>query len=324
MPFSTIVERPGSLSAVGLAKESVFGTPVTPTTFLPDTGCTIEEDPGWFSPQVMMGVRDKQVFNMYGEAKYTGAIDGPLFPSNGIQLLTYAIGTDVVTGTAAPYTHTISQANSLASLTVEKNIGGFESLQFAGCRVGKASIKVPTGNAAATITADVTGRSVAIMTTPTAVSVVNEIPFEFAEATLTMFGHARADAHNIQIDIDNGLKETYTFSGQHGPNYITPVTLTVSGTCDVVWSSLDDATYGDFTTMINGTMGALALVLTHPVGGNSIEIDLPQIVFNKFKNDIKLADVVLSTLNFEASRPLSGGNQYSVKAIVNNGVSAAY
>ena len=325
MPFSTITERPGSLSAVGLAKETTFGTPVTPTTFLPDTDCNVEPDPGWFTPQVMQGVRDKQIYNMYGEAKYTGNIDGPLFPSNGIQLLTYAIGSDVVTGTVAPYTHTISEANTLSSITVEKNVGGFQSLQFAGCRIGKVTLKVPTGDQAATITADVTGQSVAILTTPTAVSVVNEIPFVFAEGTLTAFGNARAEATNIQVDIDNGLKSTYTFSGQHGPNFITPVTLAVNGSFDVVWSSMNDAVYGDFNSLINGTLGSLTFLIAHPgASGSSVQVTLPQIVINKYKNDIKLTDVVMSTLNFEATRPLTGGSQFTIQAVVKNGVSTAY
>jgi hypothetical protein len=323
--FSTITERPGSLSAVGLAKEVTFGSPVTPTTFQPDTDCSIEPDPGWFSPGVMQGVRDKQIYNMYGEAKYTGNIDGPLFPTNGIPLLVYAIGTDAVTGTVAPYTHTVSQANTLSSITVEKNIGGFQSLQFAGCKVGKLTMKCPTGDQAVTMTADVTGRAVAVLDTPTAVSITNEIPFVFAEGALTAFGNSRAEATNIQIEIDNGLKSTYTFSQQHGPNFITPVTLTVNGSFDVVWDSLDDSTYGDFTTMETGVLGSLNFTLTHPgMGGNSVSITCPQIVLSKYKNDLKLADVVMTTLNFEASRPLTGGSQFTVKAVVTNGQSAAY
>lgn len=325
MAFPTITERPGSLSAVGFAKETTFGTPVTPTTFQPDTDCSIEPDPGWFSPGVMQGVRDKQIYNMYGEAKFTGNIDGPMFPSNGIPLLVYAIGTDAITGTAAPFTHTVSQANILSSITVEKNIGGFQSLQFAGCKIGKLTIKCPTGDQAASMTADVTGRSVAVLNSPTAVSVTNEIPFVWAEGTLTAFSNIRAEATNIQIDIDNGLKSTYTYSGNHGPSFITPVTLAVNGSFDVVWDSLDDSTFGDFTTMENGTLGALDFTLQHPGGsGASIDIQCPQIVISKYKNDLKLADVVMSTLNFEATRPLTGGSLFSIKAVISNSHSTVY
>lgn len=293
-----------------------------PTNFLPMTSNTLEVDPGWFSPEVMMAVRDLHVFNLYGEAKYNGAISGPLYPSNGIPLLVYAIGTDAVTGTTAPYTHTVTQANALSSITVEKNIGNFQSLRFAGGKINKFAIKCGTGNAAADITADMMCQSAAIVGTPAAVSVTNELPFVFAEASLTMFGNARADVHNVQVSIENGVKETYTYSGSHGPSFLTPVTLHVSGTIDVVWTSLNDATYGDFTTMVNGTLGSLVFTLTHPGSAGSVQITCPQIVLNKFSNDIKMTDVILSTLTFEASKTLPSGN--TISAVVTNAVSTAY
>jgi len=317
--FPTITEKYGSLSATGLAKEATFGTPVAATTFLPMTGNTMEEDPGWFAPHLMQNLRDLQVYNLYGEAHYTGAIDGPLFPANAMELLVSSIGADnlagagvtgaagtgsttlsagvsigatsitvasasgftvgqviqidvngtgptttaecraittivsttisfstalvyahlssaAVVGVVAPYTHTIQEQNTLSSLTVEKNIGGYQSLQFAGCKVGKFDLKAPTGNEAVSISANMVGQSVAILTTPTTVSVLTpDIPFVFAEATLSIFGSLRSEVSNTTVSIDNGLKETYTYSGQHGPSFITPVTLHTSGTIDLVF-----------------------------------------------------------------------------------------
>lgn len=323
MPYPTIVEAPGSESATGLAVETTYGTPVAATTFLPMTGNGMETDPGWFSPGLMMNVRDKQVFNMYGEQKNTGTIEGPLFPSNAVPLIVAAIGTDAVTG-SGPYLHTLSQANTLPSLTVEKNIGGRQSLQFAGCRVGKLSIKAPTGNEPVTMSADMSGQSVAVLDSPTAVSITNELPWVFAEASVTLMSHARAEVSSVNIDIDNGLKETWTF-GNHGPAFITPVTLKCSGTIDLVWSSLDNATYGDFTTMINGTLGALAVTFTHPGGGGyAIGFTFPQVALSKVAPDVKFEDVVMSSIAWEASRALAGGSQYTVQATVSNGVSTAY
>jgi hypothetical protein len=284
----------------------------------------MEYDPGWFSPTLMMGERDKQVFNLQGESKNIGSVEGPLFPSNAIPLLVAAIGSDAVTG-SGPYTHVLSTANTLASLTVEKGIGGYQSLQFAGCRVGKLSVKAPTGNEPVTITADLSGQSVAILTSPTAISVTNELPWVFSEASLSLGSHARADVTNVTLDIDNGLKETYTYSGNHGPSFITPVSLHVSGTVDVVWTSLNDGTYGDFTTLLNQTLGALSLAFTHPgMGGYSITFTVPQVALSKYANDIKFDDVVMSSLSFEASRPLTGGSQYTIQASVVNGVASQY
>lgn len=286
------------------------------------TGNTMEVDPGWFSPSVMMGVRDLQVFNLQGEQKNAGQIDGPLFPSNGILLLVAAIGNDTLSGTGPLYTHTIAQANSLHSLTVEKNIGNAESLQFAGCRVGKLSVKASAANEAAMITADMVAQSAAVLATPTAVNITNEAPFVFSEATLTLLGNARAEVTSVQMDIDNGLKETYTFSGNKGPGFITPVTVHHSGQIDLVFDSLDDATYGDYTKMINGTLGALSLALTHSGNGGGVTLSAPQVVLSKYSNDLKIADVVMSTLHYEASKNLPAGS--SIAAVVSNTVNTAY
>lgn len=479
MGFPTIQEKYGSLSATGVAKEVTFGTPVAATAFLPMDGNTMEEDPGWFAPHLMQGFRDYQVYNLYGEAKYTGSVTGPIFPSNAMEFLSSSVGADgavgwgvaapnssapstttlsassaagattvsvtsatgIVTGqqividvggiqefrlvsnvvsttitladalqyahasaaavssgttttlsaassaaattvtvtsatgitvgtiiqidvntvsgsktseirkvttvasttltldvalvyahasgaqvnvVVAPFTHTLVEQNNLPSLTVEKNLGSFQSLQFAGCKVGKFDIKVPTGNSPAGITMDLSGQSVATLSSPTAISVAAESPYVFAEATLTMFGSVRTEASNCTVTIDNGLKETYTYSNNHGPSFITPVTLHVNGTIDVVWDSLTDATYGDFNRMANGTLGSLSFTLQHPTNGGTISFNLPQIVLNKFANDLKMEDVIMSTLSYEATRPLTGSSLFTLQVLVVNSTYVAY
>lgn len=406
MAYPTITERYGSLSATGVAKEVTFGTPVAATAWLPMTGNTMETDPGWFSPEVMEATRDLHVYNLYGQAHYTGAIEGPFFPDNAAVLLAASVGQDAqpgfgVTGTTgagsttlaapsaanattltltagasftnnqiiqvdinntgtpttsecvkitagagttsitvtpaltyshlsgvtvkgviAPFTHTFAQTNSLASLTVEKNLGGFQSLQFAGCRVGKLSLKAPATNEAVSVSYDVTGRAAAILTTPTAVSIIADVPFVFAEATLTLFSNARNDVSSVQIDIDNGLKETYTYSGQHGPSFITPVTVHASGTITVVFSSLNDATYGDYSNLVTGTLGSLVWTATHPTNNEAVTITLPQVVLSKLGQDVKMTDVIMSNLTYEATKSLSAG--YTIQATLTNNQSTPY
>jgi hypothetical protein len=321
--FPTITEKSGALSATGFAVEATYGEAVAATTFLPDMSNNLEVDPGWFSPELMMGTRDLHVFNLQGEEKFEGTVEGPLFPSNAIQLLVAAIGTDAVTGTAAPYLHTLSQANTLPSLTVEKNTGGYQSLQFAGMRVNKLTFKVPTGNEAATISADMVGQSAAILTSPTAISVTNELPYTFAEATATIFGTARYEAYNCEVMIDNAVKSTYTYSGNHGPSFNTPVTLHVNGTLDVVWDSYSDSTYGDYAKMAAQTLGAFSLGVQHPSGGGyGVTLSCPQVVYSKQGTDLKISDVVMSTLSYEATKNLSDG--YTIQGTVLNGVSTQY
>lgn len=412
MPYPTVIERPSSLSGTGLAKEAAgaYGVPVAATTFLPEMDNSLDEDPGWFSPELMMGLRDKQVYNLQGEAKLGGAITGPLMPSNAMLLLVAAIGADNVAGAGitgtgstsattvsapvtagtsvatvtaigsivigsivqldvngtgpvttaevrkvsgvagsvitvdqawtyghltsapikivtAPFLHTIQQANTLPSLTVEKNMGGYQSLQFAGCRVNKFDLKAPVGNTPVEMTADLMGQSVAVMDTPTPITITpGELPFVFTEAALNLYSGARADVSNVTITLENGIKETYTYSGagNHGPAFLTPISLHISGAIDVVWSSNDDATYGDFNRAHNQTLGAMTFTLAHAASGGTITITLPQIAVSKFVGSTKFADVVMAALTYEASRPLSGASQYTIQATVSNSVYLPY
>lgn len=410
MTFPTITEKYGSLSATGLAKEATFGTPVTASTFLPMTDNTMEEDPGWFSPELMQATRDLHVFNLQGEAKFEGAITGPIFPSNAMELFVASIGADAtpgtgVTGTSAagtgstlasggslagattitltaggganfsaneyiqvdvnaagppvttaecrkilsiatdtltldtalvyahaaaatvahvqaPYTHTISQANTLPSLTVEKNVGDFQSLQFAGCRVSKFDIKAPVGNTPVEMTADMMGQSVATLTSPTPVTITDELPFVFTEANLSFYGSSRLETTNVGITIDNGMKATYTYSGNHGPSFLTPVTLHVNGAIDLVWDSFTDSTYGDFQRMAAQTLGALTWTIQHPASAGEITVTLPQIALSKFANPVKMTDVVMTNMSYEASKQLTDG--YTIQATVVNNVWIGY
>ena len=313
-------EKYGSLSATGFAKETQYGTPATVTQFVPTSANTFAQDPSLFFPDLMQAIRDKQVYPLYGEEKNSGAITAPLFPTNGIQLLAYAIGADSatpatsftiatstytiantsgsnvitvtpavttpipigasITATNLPtgcvvlsattsgttttivlnkvstsavtttltisntplYQHNISQTSSapfLSSITVEKNIGNYQSLIFDGCLINKYQLKAGTGNKEAEFTADMIAQSVSVTNAPTTVVLVNESPYVFAEFNLVLGGYSLYQATNFQLDIENNLKETYTFNGSRSLQFLTPTQLKVSGSFDVVFDTLN-------------------------------------------------------------------------------------
>jgi hypothetical protein len=293
-----------------------------PDSFIPFTGNTMNVDPGFFMPETMVGTRDVGVFPVYGQEKDVGTIDGPLFPTNGIELLVYAIGTDTVTGSGPEYTHTIAQAVIVPSVTIEKNIGGTQSLQFAGARVGKYSIKAAATDTEAQFTADMTAQSYAILDSPSAISIVEEEPFVFAEYVLEWNGNQLAQSSNFTLDIDNGIKATYTMNGSHEAQFITATILKVSGTFDVVWDSLDNATYGYFSQMEAQLDAALSLSLTHPDNGGSITITMPHVRLTRDNIDPKVADVVMETISFTAHRFV--GVPSTISAVIVNSRSTEY
>lgn len=380
---TTVVERYGSLSATGIAKEATFGTPLTPTVFLPMTGNSLELDPGLFSPKVMFGQRDLNTFPLYGQNKIAGSLSAPLFPTMGVTLLAGSVGADGaagngVTGTGsaspntlngatiagattvtltsatgytvgsyiqvdvnasgptttaevrkissvstntltldsalvyahangaatkvvtAPFTHTFTPANTLPSFTMEKNLGNFESLQFAGARVNKLGLQVSNGNQEAALSVDLMAKAAAVLSTPTAIAVTNENPYVFAECTASIFSQAVTQATAIDFSIENGLKDTYTFNSSHNLQFLTPLTLKSSCKIDLVFTSLDDATWGYWTQMVNQTEGALTFSLTHPASAGTVTITMPRNRIRTSTDAVKMDDVIITSLQFDA------------------------
>lgn len=214
--------------------------------------------------------------------------------------LTYAHASGVAVNTVtAPYTHTCQQANAIPSYTLEKNLGNFESLQFAGTRVNKLSVTAATTDTEAQMTADFVAQSVQVLDNPSVPSVVAESPFVFPEGTVSLFGQSLGIATSFQIDIENALESTYTFNQSHNLNFLTPTTLHVSGKVDIVWQSFDDSTWGYFTKMLNAGFGALTFTLAHAANAGSVSLTASNVYLKGVPDDVKMDAVITSSLEWE-------------------------
>lgn len=252
----------------------------------------------------------RKVTAVTGAGPYTLTLD---------QALTYPHASGVAAQpVVAPFTHSVAQANALPSLTVEKNIGGYQSLQFTGARVNKWDLKAAVGDNTMDYTADIITQSAVVLDTPNPVAVTDELPFVFPETSLSLFGQSLTQATTVDLSIENGLKPTYTFNGSHDLEFLTPVTRLITGTVDLVFTSLDDPTWGYYTQMLAATQAPLSLTFTHPTApGYSVAIDLAQATLKTYKDDIKLEDVVITSLAFEAMLDLSTNT--TISATVKNG-----
>lgn len=235
--------------------------------------------------------------------------------------LTYAHASGVaLIGVQAPYTHSVQQAVALSSYTVEKNLGGpaslgGQSILFAGSRVNKLSINVTATDAEAALSADMVAQSAAVLDAPTNPVVVNEMPYVFAEGTLSLFGQTVAQASGFTMDIDNKLISTYTFNQSHNLQFLTPGMLEVSGKIDLVWHSFDDATWGYWTQALNGGHGVLNFTLAHPTNGGSVSFSCPNVYIKTDTEDPKPEDIVMESLNYLAFLNLATNNTISATIV---------
>jgi hypothetical protein len=390
----TVVERFGANSATGIAKETTFGTPVLPTSFLPMIGNTLTLDPGLFFPKLMVAQRDNNVFPLYGQYVNNGSITGALFPSNAVQLITGTIGNDGaagqgVTGTGstspntlngavsagatsvvltsatgyivggfiqidvnvsttttsevrkittvatntvsflepliyahlnaaatkvvtAPFIHNITQSNfALPSFTIEKNVGGTESLQFSGARLSKFEVALDTTNKEVSLVADAAAKHVAILTTPTTPTYVNENPYMFAECTLAIAGTTVAQATVTTLTVVNNLKSTFTLNQTHELGFLSPVSRLITGKVDLVFHNFDDTDWGYFNRMVNASQSATgnpfsySLSLTHPTNAGAWNFTCPNTFIDKYADTLKIDDVVITSLTLQMALNLS-------------------
>jgi hypothetical protein len=267
----------------------------------------------------------------------TGATSVPP-ASNAVYVVS---SNNIIQAVSTPYFHSFQQSNSvLPSYTIEKSLGGGDTLHnaeselYIGCRFGKYTMKLGATNTEAQFTADVVARNGTVLASPTTPSYTNENPFVFSEATVAIFGTNANQAEDIEVDIDNGLKQTYTFDQTHQLTYNTPVVRNITGKTTVVHDNLDDATYGYFTFLIvNQTQGSLQFTLAHPASGGflpgltpseQVQITLSAINLSKYADDLKLEDVIMTSLDFTAFLNLAASPPTTISAVVANQQAFAY
>jgi len=231
----------------------------------------------------------------------------------------------VAQNAVGPFTHALGYTNVLPSLTIEKNTGGHQSIQYRGCRVNKFALKCETTNAAANYTADVIAQQHTILTTPTALVDDTSLPWVFAEAALSTppNGNPNISVEAFELDIENGLKDSWTMNQSHYLQYLTPASFKVSGTFKAVWTSFNDTDWGYFSNAISASLGSLTFSLTHAAGGlETLTLNVPQASLTKYKDDLKTKDIVISNLSWEASYKVSTAQR--ITATLVNSQSTGY
>ena len=214
-----------------------------------------------------------------------------------------------IAGTVTVFTHIVQpdqpNANTYKALTLEKNLGGMTSQQFAGAVVDKMSLTCDT-KAAAKVDYDVMALGYAAIS-PTTPTYTSSTPLALANYTSTLFGVADTSLTTFAVDIANGGKEYWTFNGGNLPGVISPAERVVTGK----WTNiLQSISYFNDSKAV--TQGALTFLLTQ--GLMSVSISLPSIVITKASMPIKIGEVMMFDATYQALYNAASG--YSIQATV--------
>jgi hypothetical protein len=193
-----------------------------------------------------------------------------LAPSVGLELydrsvallFEHTFGTVVTSGTAVPYTHTVTPGDLTGkSLTVQigvPDIGGtVQPFTYAGCKITKAQLSCKAGEIA-TLGLDMVARSVTTGTalaTATPAATIN--PFTFVHGSLSIGGSA-VEVMDFTLDIDNSLGTDRRYVGSQligQPLQVDHRKITGKGTLEL--SGLTQ-----FGRHVAGTEAAVVLAFT--------------------------------------------------------------
>lgn len=316
MPLSS------SLIQVGLAKEATQGVPVAASIWIPVESNIKDEDViKWIEDKGLRGAPVEPIAQYQGPISSTVDFTAMFYPDTVPNLLMALMGSDAVTGTAAPYTHTITLSAIQPPSYTLTVYNGFNQRQYPGCMIDDLQLKWAMEGAMTAAAKWVGWPSDAVSGAPSsAFSSTN--PLLGWQASLTIGGAVNGRLlgfdwtgkrkGDIQWAANNTQKPSFTYAGPLG----------VSG--KLTFAIADDT---ELNYMLANTQPSVVLTLTAPNGGPTLKIQMSKCGFNKkapsYTKDYIEVDYDImampNTTDAGVGSPIS-----PVQFVVTNSQSAAY
>lgn len=279
-----------SLSWLGAAKETAWGTAVAPTIYIPAKSPKPENVVKYIADDNYRGTYAKTYGQYQGPINATYSFDTDFFPDSSGLLLLNTFGTDTVTGTASPYTHKFTMGTAQPPSLTLTDYDAINARQFAGFMTDQLDIKfTPTAG----VTLSVKGnskQSIVDGTTPTpAFTQVN--PFLGWEAALSIGGTNNTKLQSFDTSIKRASSVVFGSTGTQDPAAIVSGVMDMTGTL-TLW--MDDDT--DLDHLINNDQPPIVITLTS--GSNILKINMNQTAVTKAATD-RTKEFVQVTLTYE-------------------------
>ncbi len=203
----------------------------------------------------------------------------------------------------------VPNATFYKTLTIEKNLAGLASQQFAGSVVSKATLKGTTKDTARVSYDFVAGTYGTIaQSTPT---FLNTTPLSLTNYSVSLFGTPNTVMTSLELDINNEAKQLWTFNNITTPAVAYPGGRMVSGK----WTTItQDLTM--YNNSLVGTTGALVFTLTQ--GAQSIAFTMPEAVIKKLSFPLKIGEALIYDVEYDAVYNQTSGNSISAVATLTN------
>lgn len=251
----------GAEAQIGWASESVVGTAVTVTKFLPFRSENIKQNIEYMDTQTLssrLTLRKTKAGRKSVEGGFTTELPNVTLAT----LLKHMMGTAAAPTGTGPYTHSFTPgATTALGLTVQvgrpATDGTVHPFTYAGCKVSEWTIAATVGEIA-TLEVSLIGMT---ETTGTALATAayssSWSPFVFTEAALTVAGGASSNVREITISGNNQIEARHRLGSATSKN---PLGIGVREYAGTVVTDFDALT--DYNRFVNGTEAALVATFT--------------------------------------------------------------
>lgn len=226
-------------NTVVIGKESAFGTPATSFKWAGIVESFEPEESKNVDQRRSVGVRAPLMLRE-GASEVDGSIAVAL---QNARLMAFALGKVATTGTASPYTHTITpigRGEELPSLTVQNHNGAHNfTRNYVGGKVDSMTITASAEEAVTMEAEMLFSHVVTSGVTPATVTAELDNYFMFYEGSVEINNAQVANVTEFELEVSNGLERRFTLNGQNRPARIEEggLEITSSLTMDFTDSS---------------------------------------------------------------------------------------
>jgi len=309
---------------LGIAKETVYGTPVTPTKFIDIVKESLGADQEILLDETVRG-RDYYKQSA-GPVKIGGGFDFFVAPENGIgQLLYYCLGavSSAQQGGTTAYLHTITPADDPPSFTVEKGLDAITGLQYPGCKIASLTLKTAK-KAKLSASVDVLGKTEKVVSLSTP-SWSNLPDLTFTQGTYKINTVACGDIVGIEAKILNALQGDEYRPGARVISKLPVGARKVEGKLDIEFVNKDqlEKFYGAAAaTEPQGALTGVALdllwegVVIEGAYKYSLELEIPEVYYSTAKAPLDTRKLIVQGVEFQAIYNATA--TYAVRAKLQN------
>jgi hypothetical protein len=258
-------------SVLGIAKETVFGTAVPPTAFLPVNPPTPKDNLALLEDKGLRGSMVSMYDEIPGPASSTFDFDGDVFPDTLPWMLTGVLGDLLTTGASVPYSHAISVLNSGDGQTPSYTLTDFYGVAaraYAGAKFSELGVKF-AGDGMLTYTAKAVALASAVATTPTAAYTAVP-PLAGWTGVVSVGGTVLSNVIDGEVTIKRTVTVVDSVDGSQAPYKLWSGPVTADGKLTLVME--DDSQLINYLTNVkpaldinftSGTGAALTQVKLH-------------------------------------------------------------